>query len=402
MERDPASAGLDPERLERITEHLLRSYIEPGKIAGCQVMVARHGRGAYFCSLGTMDADRTRPVRDDTMWRIYSMTKPITSVALMTLYERGLFQLTDPVQRFLPRWRDMKVCQVHADGSSTLIDAARPMTVRDLLMHTSGLTYATDANHPVSKLYQEAGIRDRDISLEAFADRLSQLPLMFHPGTRWHYSFATDVCGHLVELLSGRSLDDYLQREIFEPLGMSDTGFVVPHEQADRLAANFRRTSDKKLELVTEAGRDWRQPPKFLSGGGGLVSTTGDYMKFCQMLLGGGALDGARVLGRVTVDLMRQNHLPGGCDIGAMALGSFGETRFDGVGFGLGFAVGLGPVRSGTIGPPGDYYWGGAASTIFWVDPSEDLAVIFMTQLMPSGTFNFRGQLKTLVYPAIV
>jgi CubicO group peptidase (beta-lactamase class C family) len=331
------------------------------------------------------------------------MTKPIASVALMTLYERGHFQLLDPVHRFLPAWRDLKVCEVAADGSCRLTDAARPVTFRDLLTHTSGLTYPRDPEHPVSKLYIEAGLLGRELLLEDFVARLSELPLVFHPGQHWHYSVATDVCGHLIELISGRPLDEYLRRELFEPLDMIDTDFYVPEAKRERLAANYLRLPDKTLAPPEPRySGEYRQRPQFLSGGGGLVSTTGDYLRFCRMLLGGGALDGARVLGPKTVDLMRQNHLPGDCDIAAIALGSFGETQFNGVGFGLGFAVSLGPVQSAVIGSPGEFYWGGAASTIFWLDPVEDLAVIFMTQLMPSGTYNFRGQLHTLVYPAIV
>jgi CubicO group peptidase (beta-lactamase class C family) len=403
LEVEPRRSGMDAGRLERIGEHLERSYIEPGKLAGCQVMVARRGQVTYFRSFGGLELERTRPVVPDTIWRIYSMTKPITSVALMTLYERGRFQLLDPVHRFLPAWRGLKVCEPTEDGGCRLVEAARPVTFRDLLTHTAGLTYARNPDEPVARLYLEAGLLRRDFPLQEFAVRLAEIPLVFHPGRHWHYSVATDVCGHLVELLSGRRFDDYLREEIFEPLGMVDSGFYVPEAKWDRLAANYQRLPDKTLGVPERRyARDYSQLPRFLSGGGGLVSTTGDYLRFCRMLLNGGELDGARVLGPKTVELMRQNHLPGGCDIRTIALGDFGETGFDGVGFGLGFAVGLGPARSGVVGSPGEYYWGGAASTIFWIDPVEDLVVLFMTQLMPSGTFNFRGQLHALVYAAIV
>jgi CubicO group peptidase (beta-lactamase class C family) len=400
---DPGAAGMDAARLERITDHFTRHYIEPGKLAGCQTLVVRRGHLAYFRSLGGLEIERVRPVADDTIWRIYSMTKPITSVALMTLYERGHFQLLDPVHRFIPAWRNLKVCELGADGSCRLVEPARPVTVRDLLMHTSGLSYGADLDHPVSRLYTEARLLARDLPLEGFVSRLSELPLVFHPGSRWHYSVATDVCGYLVQLISGRPFDEYLKSELFEPLQMADTDFYVPEAKWDRFAANYRRLPDKTLAPPEERfSGDYRQRPRFLSGGGGLVSTTDDYLRFCRMLLNQGTLDGARVLGPKTVGLMRQNHLPGGCDIAAMALGTFGETQFHGNGFGLGFAVSLGPVATGSVGSPGEYYWGGAASTIFWLDPVEDLTVIFMTQLMPSGTFNFRGQLHALVYPAIV
>ena len=277
------------------------------------------------------------------------------------------------------------------------------MIMRDLLMHTSGLTYGGDPGHPVDRLYAKANLREESASLADMVDRLAEIPLKFHPGTRWHYSFSTDICGRLVEILSGQRFDDFLRTELFEPLGMVDTGFVVPDDKVDRFTSNYRRRQDKSLALVEDAETSaYRQPRAMLSGGGGLVSTSADYLRFCQMLLNGGELDGVRIMGRKTIEFMRANHIPGGHDLSTIALGNFGETGFSGVGFGLGFAMSLGPVETMTVGCPGDYYWGGAASTIFWIDPIEDLIVIFMTQFMPSGTFNFRGQLKQLVYPAIV
>ena len=389
---DAPAAGLDPSRLARVRDHLESRYIETGKLAGCQVLVWRRGHTAYFESLGAMELGGTQPVRDDAIWRIYSMTKPITSVALMTLYERGLFQLKDPVERFIPSWQGLKVY-----GQS---QPAQPMSVRDLLMHTSGLTSTMSADNPVGRLYVEAGLARRDYDLAEFARRLAELPLLFEPGSRWHYSAATDVCGYLVEVLSGRPFEEYLRTELFEPLGMADTAFQVPAPARDRVPAIYRRTEDKTLTPVP--GRDLTEAPVFKSGAGGLLSTTSDYLRFGRMLLNGGELDGARILGRKTVELMRQNHLPGGADLGSLALGAFGETQFPGVGFGLGFAVSLGGAPTGVIGSTGEFYWGGAASTIFWIDPVEDLIAIFMTQLMPSGTYNFRGQLHSLIYPAIV
>ena len=397
---DPAAAGLDSAQLALLTEHLQDRYIDAGKLAGCQVLVYRRGQVALLETLGSMELDGARPLAEDAIWRIFSMTKPITSVALMTLYERGLFQLRDPVERFLPGWAGQKVCEVDDDGNVRLVVPLRPVSVRDLLMHTAGLTYGRDWNHPVARMYRESGLLERDFTLEEFGRRIGGLPLVFHPGTRWHYSVATDVVGHLVEVLADRPFDEYLSEKIFEPLGMTDTAFHVPSLKAERVPANYRRGEDKSLEAIE--WRDLSRPPKFKSGGGGLLSTTADYLRFCRMLLRGGSLDGARVLGPKTIELMAQNHLPGGADLGQMALGTFGETQFPGVGFGLGFAVSLGPVPSGLIGSPAEYYWGGAASTIFWIDPAEELIVIFMTQLMPSGTFNFRGQLHALIYPGIV
>jgi CubicO group peptidase (beta-lactamase class C family) len=405
MKVNPEAAGFDGARLARITGHMNRNYIEPQKIAGCQVVVARHGQVGYFQSFGSMDLERAKPLGDDTIFRIYSMTKPITGVALMTLYERGHFQLSDPVTRFIPEWRDLKVKET-ADGTARLVDPQRPMSVRDLLMHMSGLGYGGRLSRQQT---DEAGatidpMANARGTLQTLVERQAEIPLHFHPGTRWLYGTSTDVCGRLVEIISGQRFDTYLQEEIFGPLGMADTGFVVPDDKADRFAANYRRGPDKKLRLIDDPEKSlYRQPRTFLSGGGGLVSTTEDYLRFTQMLCNGGELDGVRILGRKTVELMAMNHLPGGGELRQFALpGSYGETGFDGVGFGLTMANSIGPVESQTIGSAGDFYWGGAASTIFWIDPAEALVVIFMTQLMPSGTFNFRGQLKTIVYPAIV
>jgi len=397
------AAGFNEGRLERISEHLAGRYVEPGKIAGCQALVARMGRVAYFRSFGHADIEGKSPVREDTVWRIYSMTKPITSVALMTLYEQARFQLGDPVRRFIPEWRNQKVCEPGADGAGRLVEPDRPVTIRDLLTHTSGLTYGRDPADPVDRLYVEAGLWGPEVTLDELVRRLGELPLRFQPGTRWQYSFATDVCGRLVEIIAGRPFDQYLREAIFEPLGMTDTGFVVPESARDRFAANYRRSPQKQLERIDDsAARPYLTQPPLCSGGGGLVSTTADYLRFAEMLRRGGELDGVRVLGRNTVRYMTRNHLPGGASLRSLALGGFGETGFDGVGFGLGFAVSLDPVETQTVGSRGDFYWGGAASTIFWVDPVEQLVVIFMTQFMPSGTFNFRGQIAQLVHQALV
>ena len=403
MKINPEAAGMDGARLERITEHLRTRYIEPGKIAGCQTVVSRRGQVAYASTLGRMDRERDRPVAEDTIWRIFSMTKPITGVALMTLYERGMFQLSDPVDRWIPEFRGLKVREKQADGSRRLVDPARPVTVRDLMMHMSGFGYGNMLER-LGAVGAGTGIPQHEGTLATMIEELAEKPLYFHPGTRWLYSLGTDVCGRLVEILSGRRFDDYLQDVIFGPLGMSDTGFVVDADRADRLAACYGRNRRKELVLVEDTERSaYLEPRTFLSGGGGLVSTAGDYLRFCQMLLNGGELGGARVLGRKTVELMTTNHLPGGGELRDFALpGGYGEVGFDGMGFGLTMSVGLGPARTQVIGSAGEYMWGGAASTIFWVDPVEDLTVVFMTQLLPSGTFNFRGQLKTLVYPAIV
>ena len=413
MKINPAAAGMDEGRLARITEHLEERYIRPGKIAGCQTVVARHGEVAYFSSLGEMDHERAKPVADDTIWRIYSMTKPITGVALMTLYEQGRFQLDDEVSRFIPQWRDLKVREKADDGTARLVDPQRPMTVRDLLMHMSGLGFglmrpqAGDDDTTlgdVSEVGRPGSFFDSGATLESMVDYLAERPLRFHPGTRWFYSVSTDICGRLVEIISGQRFDEYLKINLFDRLGMTDTGFHVPDDKVDRFAANYRRNAKKDLVLLEDPEvSGYRTPRSFLSGGGGLVSTTSDYLRFCQMMLNGGELDGVRILGRKTVELMSSNHLPGGGELRQFALpNGYGEVGFDGMGFGHTMSVSHGPVQTQMIGSPGEYMWGGAASTAFWIDPVEDLTVVFMTQLMPSGTFDFRGQLKTIIYPAIV
>ena len=402
MELNPEEAGFDPARLNRITEFLDRNYIQPGKIAGCQVLVARHGQNAYFESLGCADLERQAPMREDTIFRIYSMTKPITSVALMQLYEQGHFQLNDPISRVLPGWRDQKVWVSGDADNMELKSPDTPITFRHVLSHSGGLTYGA-TNHPVDKIYRRLGVnRDRSETLGTFMERIGQAPLRYEPGTAWMYSLSTDVCGGLVEAISGMPFDEYLQKNIFDPLEMADTSFWVTPEKQKRLAANYQRNPDKTLKLIDDPERSaYLTKPGFFSGGGGLTSTTADYLRFCEMLRRGGELDGARILGPRTIDLMHKNHLAAGRDLAGMAIGAFSETAYEGVGFGLGFAMTLGEVEAGTLGE-GDYYWGGAASTIFWVDPKEDLVAIFMTQLMPSATFNFRGQLKNIIYSAIV
>jgi len=409
MDAQSQWTGLDAGRLERITEHLERNYIGPGKIAGCQVSVARHGHLAYFKSFGSMDLERGKPTRDDTIYRIYSMTKPITSVALMTLYEQGYFQLNDPVSRVVPSWKNHRVW-VSGEGEAMVTEAPhRPITFRDVLCHTAGLTYGgglpgVGIQHPIDKIYRELKIRSFDApdTMEGFMEKLSKVPLRYQPGTAWMYSLATDVCGALVELISGKPFAQYLDEVIFQPLGMKDTAFQVAPEKLDRFAANYQRGPDKKLKLIDDpATSPFAKEPGFKSGGGGLTGTSADYLRFCEMLRRGGELDGHRILGPRTIAMMHMNHLPGGQELTKLALGGFSETAYDGVGFGLGFASSLGEVEAGGLGA-GDYYWGGAASTIFWVDPKEDLSVVFMTQLMPSGTFNFRGQLKSIVYSSII
>jgi CubicO group peptidase (beta-lactamase class C family) len=398
---DAEAAGFDERRLERITEHFDARYVSTGKITGCQITVLRGEHVAYHRALGLMDRERNRPVAEDTIWRIYSMTKPIASVALMQLYEQGAFLLTDPVDRFIPSWKNLQVGTVHPDGSMTTVPPDQPITVRDALMHTTGLPSFMGSNDPIDQAFA-AERREAMVTLESLCEVLSHHPLKFHPGTHWNYGLSTDICARLVEILSGKAFDEYLNDEIFEPLGMVDTGFFVPDDALDRFAANYSYRPGEAPKLGDDpATSNYRRPPTFLSGAGGLVSTTPDYLQFCRMLVGGGELGGHRILGRKTLELMRVNHLPHNADLTQMAAGGFGEAGFTGVGFGLGFAVGQGPAATSMAGSAGEFYWGGAASTAFWIDPVEDLAVVFMTQLMPSASYPFRAQLRALVYQAL-
>ncbi|MBR7619119.1 beta-lactamase family protein [Phenylobacterium sp. 20VBR1] len=409
MDAQSQWTGLDAGRLERITDHIERNYIGPQKIAGAQIAVSRHGHQAYLKSFGSMDLERNKPMMDDAIFRIYSMTKPITSIALMTLYEKGYFQLNDPVSRYVPSWKTHRVW-VSGEGEDMVTEALkRPVSFKDVLSHTGGFTYGgglpgVGDQHPVDKIYRGLKIRSAGSgdSMMAFLDKLGQVPLLYQPGERWMYSLATDICGALVEVISGKPFAQYLQDEIFGPLGMKDTSFFVTPDKIDRFCANYQRGPDKKLKVIDDpATSAFASEPGFKSGGGGLTGTTADYMRFCEMLRRGGELDGARVIGPRTLEMMHMNHLAGGKDLTQMAIGGFSETANEGVGFGLGFASTMSQTQTASLGT-GDYYWGGAASTIFWVDPKEDLSVVFMTQLMPSGTFNFRGQLKSLIYSAIV
>lgn len=395
MDVHPIEAGFDVDRLRRIDEHLERSYVAPGKIAGCQTAIVRGGHLAHFSSLGSMDLERAKPMADDTIFRIYSMTKPITGVALMSLYEEGCFKLADPLHRFIPEFRDLKVEETADDGTTRLVAPHRPLTVRDAMMHMTGLG--------IDWFEKRAGLGAGGLTLESMCTELASAPLAFHPGTKWFYSVSTDVCARLVEVISGQRFDEFLRTTVFEPLGMIDTSFRVADDKLDRFAANYRRSRKTGVALLDDPETSpYRREPTFLSGGGGLVSTTRDYVRFVTMLANGGTLDGVRILGRRTIEFMTTNHLPGGGELREFALeNSYGETGFDGVGFGLTMATSIGERQTQTVGSRGDFYWGGMASTAFWIDPAEDLAVVFMTQLTPSGSFDFRGQLKSIVYGAL-
>ena len=410
---DPTDVGLDPARLKRIDQFIAERYLTSGRFPGFSLLVSRGGKVAHVSHQGTARQSSGLAMADDTIVRIFSMSKPITSLALLSLYEEGLFHLDDPVSTFIPSWADLRV---FADGTAANYSTKFPdreMTIHDLLTHTSGLTYSWMGSHPVDSMYRRAKV-DANNKLDSYVEILAGLPLLFSPGTQWAYSVATDVIGRLVEVISGQTLDAFLAQRIFEPLAMADTGFWVDDNSADRLAANYAVPSLSPFPLPEDADGDskvlidqgdatspFRRPPTFLSGGGGLVSTLSDYHRFTQMLIGGGALDGNRVIGRKTLEYATKNHLPEGKDLAAMGQPVFSETRYDGIGFGLGFSVVLDPAAAQVISSPGEFAWGGAASTLFWVDPAEELTVIGLTQLMPSSAYPIRQELKALVYGAL-
>lgn len=389
-------AGLDPVRLARIGPWM-RQWVESGRLAGTTVMVHRRGRTVYLESAGLADIERAVTMTPETVVRIYSMTKPLTSVALMMLYEQGLFQLDDAISDVLPSFRNMLVWT-----EAGALPAARAITYRDLLTHTSGLTYGFMNATPVDAMYRDAGIdfQTAGATLAEIVDRLAALPLLAQPGSAWNYSVATDVIGHLVAVHSGMEFPDFLAKSVLQPLGMGETAFVVAAPLQARFAANYARGEDGRAALLDDPATSHFLRPRLASGGGGLTSTITDYMRFCRMMLGGGVLDGVRLLGRKTVALMMSNHLGG--DMASMGQARFSESSYEGIGFGLGFSVMLDPARAQIVGTPGEAAWGGAASTGFWIDPTEDMAVVFFTQLTPSSTYPVRKQLRVLTYSALV
>lgn len=395
---DPDQVGLDPRRLGRVGAHLDR-YVTSGQLAGYSLAVSRGGQLAHVHVSGARDAERQTPVELDTIFRIYSMTKPITSVALMMLHEEGLVDLIDPVSKFLPEFSDL---QVFAGGSllrPLVKRASEPMRVWHLLTHTSGMTYGFFYKHPVDALYRAQGFEwAPPADLARSCEMWAELPLLFEPGTSWHYSHATDVVGRLVEVISGQSLDTFFTERIFAPLGMADTGFFAREDQLERLATLYSQDPGTGQAVLSPMNGIATQPPAALFGGQGLVSTLGDYLQFAQMLLGGGALDGQRILGPHTVRYMTKNHLPGNLDMVQFGTPVSVETAI-GIGFGLGFSVVIDPAATKVPSSAGEFAWSGAASTTFWVDPREELTVVFMTQLM--GALPIRRDLRRLVYQSL-
>jgi CubicO group peptidase (beta-lactamase class C family) len=394
----PEQVGMSSERLARLPLGM-RALVDQGRLAGVVTMVARHGKIVEFAATGKRDIAADAPMQRDDIFRIYSMSKPITGVAMMMLFEEGKWQLNDPVAKYIPEFADLKVFGLDAAGNTIAADPVHPVTMRELMSHTGGFTYGYFSNTPVDKLQRETDVLDVNITLNEMIKRIAKLPLNAQPGSEWHYSISVDIQGYLVQKLSGMPFEEFLQNRLFKPLRMVDTGFYVPKEKLNRFAAFYSYGSDGKLQ-VTHGGleHDFSAKPTLASGGGGLVSTASDYMRFCQMLLNGGQLDGVRLLSPRTVELMRTNVLPPNM-----------PTLAPGAGFGLDFAVYTDVIAAGGYYGKGSYFWGGAAGTWFWIDPVNDLIVIGMIQqaagtgaAAAGGVPDVRGLSHAYTYQAIM
>jgi CubicO group peptidase (beta-lactamase class C family) len=411
----PESAGMSQAALDRLEDHLKRRYIEAGRFPGTHLLIYRRSNVVHSTMQGFADVERKVPVKDDTIYRIYSMTKPITSVAFMMLVEEGRVALDEPVHKYIPEWKNLGVFQAGNAPAFLTGPTSRPMLIVDLLRHTSGLTYGFMQRSNVDAAYREKQIGDviKAGTLDSMIEDLAKIPLEFSPGDAWNYSVATDVLGYLVGKISGIPFEQFLKQRIFGPLGMNDTDFFVPAEKAHRFAACYSadpqggmtfHPTERKGGLTLQddpATSSFLSPPSLISGGGGLCSTTSDYLTFCRALLNGGELGGVRLIGPKTLKLMTSNHLPGGVDLPTLSRSLFSEAAYNGIGFGLGFAVTMNPAQTLLAGSPGEYNWGGAATTSFWIDPAEELIAIFMTQVLPSSAYPLRRELRTMVYAAI-
>lgn len=400
---DPTSMGFDPARLERLRTHF-DQYVTDGKLPGWLITVARGGELVWTGKGGYRDRERQLEVTDDTVWRIYSMTKPIVSIAAMMLYEEGMFDLNDEVGQWIEA---LKEPQIFVGGTAQNPETAvadGPLRIIHLMTHTSGLTYDFQRSHPVDEMYRNKGYdfgKANGADLAQAMNDLCSCPLLFEPGTNFNYSVATDVLGRLVEIWSGQPLDVFLKERVLEPLGMFDTDFWCPPEKEDRLAMLYLHFGGETFPWE-DVAKHALHKPRMLSGGSGLESTAHDYQRFMTMLLRGGELDGVRLVSSRTLELMTQNHLPGNVDLQEFAVDSYRDIDQAGIGFGLGFAVVVDPVKNKSLISEGSFYWGGAASTLFWVDPADGLTVSFYTQLMPPGTYPIRRELVQLVYQALV
>ncbi|CAM5543801.1 serine hydrolase domain-containing protein [Streptomyces aurantiogriseus] len=402
QEVDPSEVGLDAKALDRLDQHIAH-YVDEGRLPGFLVAVARGGRVAHLTTHGRRDLAAGLPVEPDTLWRIYSMTKPFTSVAALMLVEEGRLSLDDPVSDHLPAFADQRVYVSGSGADLTTRPVEQPLLVRHLMTHTAGLTFAFYHCHPVDALYREAGLESAVLPGSTLAETVeayARLPLQFEPGTQWNYSVATNVLGRIIEVVSGRALDAFLAERIFRPLGMPDAGFQVGDEQAGRLAELYGDTDDGRIEPIP--GLPLFGRPRFLSGSGGMVATAYDIHRFMELLRRRGELDGTRLLTPATVDLMTRNHLPGGADLRTVgSRPAHDEPGNDGVGFGLGVSVVIDPERTQAPCGLGTYGWSGVATTTFWVDPSRDLTVQFLSQLRPRKSLKLYPDLKRLVHEAV-
>ncbi|WP_157105701.1 serine hydrolase domain-containing protein [Sphingomonas sp. TDK1] len=401
---DPIAHGFDAARLARIDAFVNARYLDSGKLPHAQLLLARDGHVIHFSHQGAA-REGGAPVNESTLFRIASMTKPITSLAFMLLLEEGLVALDTPVHHILPELKGLGVYAAGGDGDPFVTSpAAQPMRMVDLLRHTAGFTYGFQERTPVDAAYRTGRIESwhGNLTLDSFVAALGTLPLEFSPGEAWTYSVATDVLGAVIERLSGKTLDRFFAERIFAPLGMHDTFFQVPADKVHRLADcwTMQEGTGRVLYDRGEASA-WSRFPRLLSGGGGLVSTALDYHRFNTLMLNGGVLDGVRLVSPKTVQLMTMNHLPGGRDLANLSRGLFNETTNAGVGFGLGFAITMDVAKTMIPGSAGEFYWGGMFSTAFFVDPVERISMVFMTQFSPSMLYPIRRELKTLIYSAL-
>ena len=400
---DARDLGFLPGRLERIPAFLKAKYLDTGRLPHAALLVGRGDEIAHLSVQGNAQAGQ--PLKEDAIFRIASMTKPITSIAFMQLVEQGKVALSEPVAKYIPEFADLGVF-VAGGGAIPFVTRtpASPLRVIDLMRHTSGFTYSFQERTAIDAAYRKTDLEHwvKNDS-KSFIDHLAGIPLQFDPGTCWNYSVSTDVLGILVERISGQSLGAYFAEHIFGPLGMTDTGFKVPASEAHRVPECFVFDAKEKKKLTDKAGDEslWAKGWNFESGGGGLVSTLADYHRFCRMLLNGGAFDGVQIVGPKTLELMTANLLPGGGDLTLHSKSLFSEAENAGIGFGLGFACNIDPAATMIPGSKGEFYWGGMYSTGFFVDPVEDIIMVFMTQLMPSSTYPVRREVKTMIYSAL-
>lgn len=406
IEIDPADAGFDADRLSRIDRHF-QGYVDQRKLPGWHIVVSRGGRVVHSSTSGHRDVESGQPFADDTVVRLFSMTKPVTSLAAMMLYEEGAFELKSPISKWLPEFADTRVYRSGSFLAPVTEPQVEPIRVWHLLTHTSGLTYGFHNTHVTDAIYRRGGFEwgnPPGADLAECCAKWAEMPLAFQPGSEWNYGVSTDVLGRLVEVVSGMRLDEFFRTRIFEPLGMHDTDFHVHEDVADRFATLYVRNpaTGEATPAPGALGRASNEPPRMLGGGGGLVGTAHDYLRFAHLFLNRGELDGVRLLGSRTVDYMTRNHLPGNADLERYGRPLFAETTFEGVGFGLGFSVVLDAAANKVLRSEGEYSWGGAASTIFWVDPRDEIVVLFLTQLLPSSTYPIRSQLGQLVQQALV